>query len=109
MKALGSKCVWVVVVAVAIAGGAALAASDASQHVTQLEKRRQELRLALIKEQAELIAKDPDLMALHQQVQKLMRSIDKAMSAKPSIQKLNAELATVEKELDAQTQKDAKP
>ena len=66
----------------------------------QLEKRRQELRVQLLRERVLLLRQDPEAMELHQRIQRLYRELDAVLAAKPSIRKLQAELRTIEKSLE---------
>lgn len=62
----------------------------------QLQKRRQELQVQLLKERAALLREDPELRALHERIQKLYRQLDELLAKRETIRKLQNELKAVE-------------
>lgn len=70
----------------------------------QMDRRRQELKLELLRERARIIREDPDAMALKDRIEALQLDLARLVDSKPGIQRLQAELGAVEKVLQRQAE-----
>jgi hypothetical protein len=83
----------------------AAAVAQTSRTVGQMERRRQELKLELLRERARIIREDPDAASLKARIERLQLELAQVVDAKPSIKRIRAELAAVEKVLVREKQK----
>ncbi len=89
---------------VAAAAGLGLAAGGAAaEGMEALRQRHQEVRLQLAAEKARILREDPDAIALREQIEKLYRELDRLVSAKPAVARLQADLGRLEEAVKAQT------
>ncbi len=86
--------------------GAALAlavvAGRAAEGVEAAAARCQELRLQLAAERARILREDPEAVALRRQIEKLYRDLDRVVSSRPAVARLQADLARLEQTLKTQ-------
>jgi hypothetical protein len=85
----------------AAASLALLAATVAqtNQTVGQMERRRQELKLELLRERARIIREDPDAARLKEQIERLQLELAQLVDKQSSVKRIKAELAAVQKVL----------
>jgi chromosome segregation ATPase len=79
-----------------------LAATYAAEGVETLKARCQELRLQLAAEKARILREDTEAVALREQIEKLYRELDRLVSAKPTVARLQADLTRLEEAVKAQ-------
>jgi len=79
------------------------AAGAATEGLEALRQRSQEVRLQLAAEKARILREDPEAVALREQIEKLYRELDRLVSAKPAVARLQADLGRLEEALQAQT------
>ena len=70
----------------------------------QMDRRRQELKLELLRERARIIREDPDAIALKDRIEALQLDLARLVDGKPGVQRLQAELGAVEKVLQRQAE-----
>lgn len=79
-----------------------LAVAGAAEGIEALKQRCQEVRLQLAAEKARVLRTDSDAVALREQIEKLYRELDRLVSAKPTVARLQAELVRLEETIKAQ-------
>jgi hypothetical protein len=80
----------------------ALAAGSAATGLEALKQRSQELRLQLAAEKARVLREDGEAVVLREQIERLYRDLDRLVSSKPTVVRLQADLARLEETIKAQ-------
>lgn len=76
--------------------------TGATAGIEALRQRSQELRLQLAAEKARVLREDTEAAALREQIEKLYRELDRLVSSKPTVVRLQADLARLEETIKAQ-------
>ena len=71
----------------------------------EMERRRQELKLELLRERARILREDPEAAAIRGRIEQLQLELSRVVNAKPSVQRLRADLAAVEKILQPEPER----
>jgi hypothetical protein len=79
-----------------------VAVGQTQQTIGQLERRRQELKLELLRERARIIREDVDATTLKQRIEALQLELGRLVDSKPSVKRIEGELAAVDKVLAQQ-------
>lgn len=87
----------------------ALGWAQANRGDGQTERRRQELKLELLRERARIIREEPAAAALKERIEVLQLDLAKLVDSQPSVQRLQAELAAVEQILERQARGRSNP
>jgi septal ring factor EnvC (AmiA/AmiB activator) len=80
----------------------ALAAAGTAESLDGLRQRCQEVRLQLAAEKARVVREDSEAAALREQIERLYRELDRLVSAKPTVARLQADLARLDDTIKAQ-------
>lgn len=88
---------------------AALGWAQTNRGDGQTERRRQELKLELLRERARIIREEPAATALKERIEVLQLDLAKLVDSQPNIQRLQAELAAVEQILERQARARSNP
>jgi len=65
-----------------------VAAAQSDRRNVQMERRRQELKLALLRERARIIRDDPDAASLRGRIETLQAKLGRLVDDKPTVQRL---------------------
>ncbi len=88
---------------------AALGWAQTNRGDGQTERRRQELKLELLRERARIIREEPAAAALKERIEVLQLDLAKLVDSQPSVQRLQAELAAVEQIIERQARGRSNP
>lgn len=104
MRPCGGMPHWHVIVLAVVCAAASLelGVAQAAESPETLKARGQELRLQLAAEKARILREDPEASALRRQIEKLYRDLDRLVSAKPTVARLQTDLARLEEAAKAQ-------
>ena len=88
---------------------AALGWAQTNRGDGQTERRRQELKLELLRERARIIREEPAAAALKERIEVLQLDLAKLVDSQPSVLRLQAELDAVEQIIERQARARSNP
>ncbi len=84
-----------------IAAGAVVYGVDKAEELKRLENQRKELTWKIVDKRAEIIASNPDLKQLHDQIMAMHREMALKLDANPEMQKLNEQAEKLDQQIAA--------
>ncbi len=96
-----SKPTFVVLVVAAMTMAAWRVGAAAAESLEALRQRRQETHLQWVAARARVLREDPEAVALRERIEGLYRELDRLVSSRPAVARLEAELKRLDGALQA--------